>query len=30
MCLGSMGATPADLSKITWAPPEEKPDDILG
>jgi hypothetical protein len=28
LCLGSMGATPADASKISWAP-EEEPDDIL-
>ena len=28
LCLSSMGATPADASKISWAP-EEEPDDIL-
>ena len=28
LCLGSMGATPADASKVTWAP-EEEPDDLL-
>jgi hypothetical protein len=28
LCLGSMGATPADASKINWAPDEE-PDDLL-
>jgi hypothetical protein len=28
LCLGSMGATPADASKINWAPEEEK-DDLL-
>jgi len=26
--LSSMGATPADASKISWAP-EEEPDDLL-
>jgi hypothetical protein len=28
LCLGSMGATPADASKIAWAP-EEPEDDLL-
>jgi hypothetical protein len=28
LCLSSMGATPADSSKISWAP-EEEPDDLL-
>ncbi|MGY3409524.1 hypothetical protein ACVWZV_005637 [Bradyrhizobium sp. GM5.1] len=28
LCLGSMGATPADASKIAWAP-EEESDDLL-
>jgi hypothetical protein len=28
LCLGSMGMTPADASKISWAP-EEEPDDLL-
>jgi hypothetical protein len=28
LCLGSLGATPADASKISWAP-EEEPDDLL-
>ena len=28
LCLGSMGATPTDASKINWAPDEE-PDDLL-
>ena len=28
LCLSSMGATPADASKVSWAPDEE-PDDIL-
>jgi hypothetical protein len=28
LCLSSMGATPADASKISWAP-EEEADDIL-
>jgi hypothetical protein len=28
LCLGSMGMTPADTSKISWAP-EEEPDDLL-
>jgi hypothetical protein len=28
LCLSSMGATPADASKINWAPAEE-PDDLL-
>lgn len=28
LCLGSMGATPADASKISWAS-EEEPDDLL-
>jgi hypothetical protein len=28
LCLSSMGATPADASKVSWAP-EEEPDDIL-
>jgi hypothetical protein len=28
LCLGSMGATPADASKVSWAP-EEDPDDLL-
>ncbi|WP_439360711.1 hypothetical protein [Bradyrhizobium sp. DASA03007] len=28
LCLGSMGATPADASKVSWAP-EEVRDDLL-
>lgn len=28
LCLSSMGATPADASKVAWAP-EEEPDDLL-
>ena len=28
LCLSSMGATPADASKISWSPPDEV-DDIL-
>jgi hypothetical protein len=28
LCLGSMGATPADASKINWAPDDE-PDELL-
>ena len=28
LCLSSMGATPADASKVSWAP-EEEPDDLL-
>jgi hypothetical protein len=28
LCLGQMGATPADASKIAWSP-EEGPDDLL-
>ncbi|WP_246801326.1 hypothetical protein [Bradyrhizobium genosp. L] len=28
-CLASMGATPADASKVAWASPEEEPDDLL-
>jgi hypothetical protein len=28
LCLGSMGATPADASKVSWAP-EEPEDDLL-
>jgi hypothetical protein len=28
LCLSSMGATPSDASKVSWAEPEE-PDDIL-
>jgi hypothetical protein len=28
LCLSSMGATPADASKVSWAPDEE-PDDLL-
>jgi hypothetical protein len=28
LCLSSMGATPADASKVSWVEPEE-PDDIL-
>jgi hypothetical protein len=28
LCLSSMGATPVDASKISWAPAEE-PDDLL-
>ncbi|MCP1742034.1 MULTISPECIES: hypothetical protein [Bradyrhizobium] len=28
LCLSSMGATPADASKISWAA-EEDPDDLL-
>lgn len=28
LCLSSMGATPADASKVSWAPEEEK-DDLL-
>ena len=28
LCPGSMGMTPADASKISWAP-EEEPDDLL-
>jgi hypothetical protein len=28
LCLSSMGLSPVDASKVSWAP-EEKPDDIL-
>lgn len=28
LCLGSMGLTPADASKVSWGP-EEEPDDLL-
>ncbi|MFK4522827.1 hypothetical protein ABIF90_000808 [Bradyrhizobium japonicum] len=28
LCLSSLGATPADASKVAWAPAEE-PDDLL-
>jgi hypothetical protein len=28
LCLSSMGATPSDASKVSWAEPEE-PDDLL-
>lgn len=28
-CLGQMGATPTDASKISWAPAEKDPDDAL-
>jgi hypothetical protein len=28
LCLSSMGATPADASKVSWAP-DEDPDDIF-
>ncbi|MGB3044962.1 MAG: hypothetical protein WBB98_17450 [Xanthobacteraceae bacterium] len=28
LCLNSMGATPADASKVAWAPDDE-PDDLL-
>ncbi|ACI93256.1 conserved hypothetical protein [Afipia carboxidovorans OM5] len=28
LCLSSMGATPADASKVAWEP-EEEPDDLL-
>jgi hypothetical protein len=28
LCLSSIGATPADASKISWVP-EEEPDDLL-
>lgn len=28
LCLGSMGATPADAAKVAWAP-EDEPDDLL-
>lgn len=28
LCIGSMGGTPVDASKVSWAPAEE-PDDLL-
>ncbi|MFC6486934.1 hypothetical protein [Nitratireductor sp. GCM10026969] len=28
LCLGSMGTTSADFSKVSWAPPEDDEDDI--
>ena len=29
LCLGQMGMTPVDASKISWAPPDDDDDDDI-